>query len=80
MWVRASTWITSDTITRRNIINHEIGHTFGLAEHYVDSYVNGSVNDTSVYFGVMDNDFYDSNGWPSINEILGAHWSTGQWY
>ncbi|MBI1886424.1 MAG: DUF3152 domain-containing protein [Chloroflexi bacterium] len=80
MWVRATYWNGASTNARRDLINHEVGHTLGHAEHYRNAAIYGHIDDTSVYSGVMDNDVGDVNGYPSDREIKAAHWITEQWY
>jgi hypothetical protein len=60
------------------LLKHEMGHTFGLAEHYSNVVSRGHVADTSVYSGVMDNDVLDGS-FPSGNE-LGAVLYIRNWY
>lgn len=62
------------------IINHEVGHTLGLADHYFDSAKHGHVDDTAVYTGVMDNDMAHTQGYVESYEALGAYWSAVEWY
>ena len=80
MWVRASYWSAANTDTRRNLMNHETGHTLGLAEHYANNWQRGHVADTTVYTGVMDNDVADTLGWPDVGEAYGAYWVYTLWY
>lgn len=77
LYVRNSYWIGATETGRKHVLNHEIGHTFGLAEHYVDSYARGHVADASVYSGVMDNEI--ELGRPSANEIFAAQ-AIRSWY
>jgi hypothetical protein len=74
VYVRSSSWVPLPEDGRRTLLNHEIGHTFGFAEHYVNNYARGHVADTTVYAGVMDNDFGVGvdGSYPSANEIFAA--------
>lgn len=78
LYIRNSTWINQTEVRRRMLLNHEMGHTFGLAEHYINVVSRGHVADTSVYSGVMDNDTVDGS-FPSGNE-LGAVYYIRTWY
>ncbi|MEX0682525.1 MAG: hypothetical protein WD904_14445 [Dehalococcoidia bacterium] len=43
IWFETTYWDGAATNTRRQVLDHEIGHTFGFAEHYTNDPVRGSV-------------------------------------
>jgi hypothetical protein len=80
VWFETDYWSGASTTTRRQILNHEIGHTFGFAEHYVNDPIRGSIADGSVYSGVMDSDSGDTSGYPGYNDFYAAPYNTTEWY